>query len=83
MTRQVSSDIHESCAQLRSGVLGNCLPEGGKDSVLMGKTLWGIEREPRAQPNVALVLHNGHAVEALQDHVIVDVVPGVPDGHIL
>ena len=43
----------------------------------------GIEWYPHAPTKVALVLPQGHAVEATQDHVVVGVIPGVPDGHIL
>ena len=48
-----------------------------------GVAAWGIEWEPRVRPKVALVLPQGHAAEATRDQVVVGVVPGVLDGHIL
>ena len=49
----------------------------------MGWTLSWVEWDPRAQPEVALILPHGHTTESTQDQVVVSVVPGVMDGHIL
>ena len=49
----------------------------------MGRLLGEIEWEQRARTKVALVLPQGHAAEAPHDYVVVNFVPGVPDGHIL
>ena len=46
----------------------------------MGRTLGGIEWDTHAQPEVALVIIQGHATEATQDHVMVFVVTGVLEG---
>ena len=82
MIRQVSSGIQKVCALAR-WCLGNHLTEGGKESVLMGRSLGVTEWYPHAQPEVVLVLPQGHTTESPQDHVMVGVVTGVPDGHIL
>ena len=49
----------------------------------MGQTIGGIEWEPRSRTEEGLVLPQGHAAEEPQDQVVVGVVPGVLDGHIL
>ena len=63
--------------------LGHCLTYRGEDIVLMGWTLEGIEFEPRAKTNIALVLPQDYAAEAPHDYGMVYVVPGVPDGQIM
>ena len=35
------------------------------------------------QPEVVLVLPTGHTTEAPKDKVVISVVPGVPDDHIM
>ena len=45
--------------------------------------LGGIGWELCARPKVGLVLPQDHSAEVPQDHVVVGVVPRVPDGHIL
>ena len=63
--------------------IGHIVYEGYKDSFFMGRALREVEWYLHAQPQVALLFHHGHAPEAPQDHVVVGVLPGVPDGHIL
>ena len=63
--------------------LGHRLPEGGEERIFMGRLIGGIERDPRAQPEVVLVLPQGHATEAPQDQVVVSFVPGGPEGQFL
>ena len=43
----------------------------------------GIEWDPRAQPKIVLMIPQGHIAETLQDHLMVSVVPGFTEGHIL
>ena len=63
--------------------LGYLLIEVGEEIVLLGWTLGVIEWETRARHEVALVIPQGRSVEAPQYHLVVGVVSGVPDGHIL
>ena len=63
--------------------LGHCLTEGGKKRVFTGLPLGWVEWDQCAQPEVALMLHMCNTAEAPQEKVMVCVVPGVPDGHIL
>ena len=58
------------------------MTEGGNYIIFMGWPLWGIKWELCTRPEVALVIPWGHSVEEPQDQVVVDVVSGVPDGHI-
>ena len=66
-----------------SQYLGHCLPDGGKYLVLMIQALGGINWELRARPKLALMLPQSHTVEATQDHVVVGIVTGVPNIHIM
>ena len=63
--------------------LGHHLSEESEHSVLSGRPLGGVEREPSARTKVVLMLPLGYATEAPQDQVVVYIVPGVPDGDIL
>ena len=49
----------------------------------MGWLLGWVEWEPCARPKVVFIIPKGHYTEAPQDQVVVGVVPGVLDGHIL
>ena len=63
--------------------IGHHMPEGYEELVLVKWTFRGIKWEPHARPEVALILHQGHAVESPQYHVVVVAVSGVLEGHIL
>ena len=68
---------------LRIGVFGTaCLREAKRESV-WGGCIGGIEWGAHAIPEAELVLHQGHASEAPQDHVVVVIVSEVLDGQIL
>ena len=53
-----------------------------KESTLFRWGGWGTEGETRAPPEVIFMFPQSGAAEASKDQIIIQVVPGVPDGHV-
>ena len=63
--------------------LGHHLSEVGKNIFLSGRPIGQVEWELHARPNVVFMIPLGYTDEALQDQVVVCIVPKILDGDVL